>query len=278
MELINQWVQLLSESTPRLLGLAAWLLIIMLLLTPLERLWPVKKQKVFRKNFIDDLFYYFMGGIIPAFFVVAILYPAKLVQTQLPQSVYFWVGELPFWCRLAATLVLGEIAYYWAHRWSHEVPYLWRFHSIHHSPTEIDWLVNTRAHPIDLAFDRSVSSSFLLLVGLGHRANSDILDLVAMILIFNTTWGFFIHTNCRIRLGFLEYLITSPAFHHWHHANDNPEVINKNYSALLPWVDKLFGTFYLPRHQLPQQYGINNPIPDTLVDELLMPFRKRTSK
>jgi sterol desaturase/sphingolipid hydroxylase (fatty acid hydroxylase superfamily) len=71
-----------------------------------------------------------------------------------------------------------------------------------------------------------------LLVGLDHQADSDILDLVAMIVIFNTTWGFFIHTNCHIRLGFLEYLITSPAFHHWHHTDDNPEVINKNYSAL----------------------------------------------
>ncbi|WP_155931167.1 sterol desaturase family protein [Methylomonas sp. 11b] len=278
MELINQWIQLLAESTPRFFGLAAWLLIIMLLFIPLERLWPVKKQKVFRKNFIDDLFYYFMGGIIPAFFVVAILYPAKLAQAQIPHDFYAWVGELPFWWRLAATLVMGEIAYYWAHRWSHEIPYLWRFHSIHHSPTEIDWLVNTRAHPIDLAFDRSVSSTFLLLVGLGHQSDSDILDLVATILIFNTTWGFFIHTNCRIRLGFLEYLITSPAFHHWHHANDNPEVINKNYSALFPWVDKLFGTFYLPRKQLPQHYGINNSMPETLVDQLLMPFRKRTSK
>jgi hypothetical protein len=66
-----------------------------------------KKQKVFRKNFIYDFFYYFMLGIIPPFFVVTILYPAKIAQAKIPYDFYSWVSELPFWCRLAVTLVLG---------------------------------------------------------------------------------------------------------------------------------------------------------------------------
>ena len=51
-----------------------------------------------------------------------------------------------------------------------------------------------------------------------------------------------------------------PAFHHWHHTKDGPEYINKNYAATFPWVDKCFGTFYLPGKQWPAKYGIDTPM------------------
>jgi sterol desaturase/sphingolipid hydroxylase (fatty acid hydroxylase superfamily) len=70
-------------------------------------------------------------------------------------------------------------------------------------------------------------------------------------------------------LGTLEEVISSPAFHHWHHTRNDHQ--DHNYSAMVPVVDRLFGTFYLPR-EWPAEYGTDTPVPDTLVDQMLAPF------
>jgi sterol desaturase/sphingolipid hydroxylase (fatty acid hydroxylase superfamily) len=278
MDVLQQWQQLLATGAPRLFGLSLWLLAIVIVLVPLERRWPLRPQPFLRTDLADDLAYYFIGGMLPAFLVVvAVVGTTQLAQRYGPAAVYASIAGLPFALRLAATLVIGEIAYYWAHRWSHEIPWLWRFHSIHHSPTSLDWLVNTRAHPLDLAFARSVIASVLLLVGLGQTTSHDIANLTALVVIFNTVWGFFIHANLRVRLGVFEHLITTPAYHHWHHANDGREFVNKNYAALLRFVDRLFGTHYLPLAQFPRRYGIESAMPAQLADQLLLPFRRRQS-
>src|ERR1019366_8641644 len=64
-------------------------------------------------------------------------------------------------------------------------------------------------------------------------------------------WAYFIHANVNWRFGWLEWLISTPGFHHWHHTNDGPQVVDKNYSAMLPWVDKCFGYAHRPRPDRP---------------------------
>ena len=64
------------------------------------------------------------------------------------------VAAWPLWQRVLAGLVVGEIGFYWGHRWTHEIPFLWRFHSIHHSAEHIYFLISSRAHPIDNVFIR----------------------------------------------------------------------------------------------------------------------------
>jgi sterol desaturase/sphingolipid hydroxylase (fatty acid hydroxylase superfamily) len=92
-----------------------------------------------------------------------------------------------------------------------------------------------------------------------------------LILLIGSLLGFFVHANLRWRFGWLEWLIATPAFHHWHHTNDGLEYINKNYSPTLPWVDLIFGTFYLPK-QWPKLYGISAAMPTNLAAQLLEPF------
>jgi sterol desaturase/sphingolipid hydroxylase (fatty acid hydroxylase superfamily) len=97
-----------------------------------------------------------------------------------------------------------------------------------------------------------------------------------LVLLVGTLWGFFIHANLRWRLGWLGHLISTPAFHHWHHTND--EHINHNYASMLPFMDKLFGTWYMPKNQWPPKYGIDKPIAPGLAWQLLQPLLPQTER
>jgi sterol desaturase/sphingolipid hydroxylase (fatty acid hydroxylase superfamily) len=179
------------------------------------------------------------------------------------------VAALPLGWRFVASLVVGEVGFYWGHRWSHEIPFLWRFHSIHHSAEEMDWLVNTRAHPVDMVFTRLCGFIPMYLVGLTQPVGRTLDVVPLLVIVTGIAWGFFIHSNLKWRLGPLEWLVSTPAFHHWHHTFDEP--LNRNFASMLPWVDRIFGTYYQPRHW-PARYGTESPVPPTFTAQLLDPL------
>ena len=180
-------------------------------------------------------------------------------------------GDCRCGCRLAGALVVNEIGGYWGHRWSHEVPFLWRFHVIHHSAEEIDWLVTVKSHPFDIFFTRFCAMVPLYVVGLVQPFGNRVDYVPAVITVVTMYWAYFIHANLKWRFGWLEWLISTPGFHHWHHTNDSPEVLNKNYAATFPWVDKCFGTLYLPG-EWPAKYGSDTPIASGVAGQLLDPL------
>jgi sterol desaturase/sphingolipid hydroxylase (fatty acid hydroxylase superfamily) len=180
------------------------------------------------------------------------------MHSIVPEEVHEWVAELPLWLRLAAALIVGEFGFYWGHRWTHQIPLLWRFHSVHHSPEQIDWLVNTHAHPIDIVFVRLCGFVPMYALGLAQPLAGQKVDIVPLlVMLIATLWGFFLHANLRWSFGWLGLVISTPAFHHWHHTND--EHIDRNYASMLPFLDRLFGTWYLPAKQWPPGYGIQAP-------------------
>jgi sterol desaturase/sphingolipid hydroxylase (fatty acid hydroxylase superfamily) len=253
--------------------LLAQFALVVLIFVPLERLFAARTQKVFRRQFATDLGYYVIGSIVPKLLlVVPLSLAAWAAHHVLPSPYYAAVNAMPVAVRAVLALVVGEIGYYWAHRLAHEVPFLWRFHAIHHSAEDMDWLVNTRGHPIDVFWGRLWMFAPLYLLGLaqpmGNRA--DVVPL--LVILIGSLWGFFIHANVRWRFGFLENVIATPGFHHWHHTNDAPALMDRNYSTMLPWVDRLFGTYHNPRDRLPGVYGISGTMPADLAGQLLYPF------
>ncbi len=252
--------------------LCAWLVILAAIFIPAERFWPPDPRPVGRKSLASDLVYYFLSGFLPKMLLaVPIATVAAVIHLVIPGGFYARAALLPVWFRIAAGMVVGEIGTYWGHRWSHEIPFLWRFHSLHHSAEEVDWLVNTRAHPLDMFFTRFCGLVPMYVLGLAQPMGNR-LDLVpVLVTLVGTMWGFFIHANVSWRFGPLEWLVATPAFHHWHHTNEAPETLDKNYAALLPWVDKLFGTFHLP-DRLPRKYGTDTPVPAGVVDQIFEPI------
>jgi sterol desaturase/sphingolipid hydroxylase (fatty acid hydroxylase superfamily) len=136
----------------------------------------------------------------------------------------------------------------------------------------MDWLVNTRAHPIDMVFTRLCGLIPMYALGLAQPMGNRVDMVPVVVSIAGTAWGFFIHSNVNWRLGWFEWAISSPAFHHWHHTNDGAELVNKNYSAMLPWVDRCFGTYYLPASQWPEKYGIDAQVPRSFAGQILEPM------
>jgi sterol desaturase/sphingolipid hydroxylase (fatty acid hydroxylase superfamily) len=266
----------LSSFALDLLRLCVWFLLLVVIFGPLEKRWTLRSQKFFRKAFGTDVVYYFLSGLLPKLLLIPpMTIFAAAMHRLVPLAFYDQVAALPDWLRLLAAFVIGDIGSYWGHRWSHEWPFLWRFHAIHHSAEEIDWLVNSRMHPVDMVFTRLCGLVPLYALGLAQPLANRV-DLVPLLVtIGGTMWGFFIHANVNWRLGWFEGLISTPAFHHWHHTNDGPEVVDKNYSSMLPWVDRIFGTLYLPKQQWPEKYGINSPTPAGVAAQLIQPLQPR---
>ena len=277
MELIQQLQEHLPPLAFDTFRLGVWLVMLLVVFVPLEKLWARHPQKVFRKGFLTDLGYYFLNNLLPKLLLTLPLSAiAWGVHHFVPSALYAKAAEMPLWMRFAAALAVGDVGAYWGHRWMHEIPVLWRFHAIHHSAEEMDWLVNTRAHPIDIVFTRLCGLIPLYVLGLAQPAANTVDVLPLLYVLTGTVWAFLIHANVRWRFGWLEWLVSSPAFHHWHHTKDGPEYINKNYAAILPWVDKCFGTFYLPKKEWPAKYGIDTPMAAGMVGQLLYPFESKT--
>jgi sterol desaturase/sphingolipid hydroxylase (fatty acid hydroxylase superfamily) len=262
---------LLRHFANDFLHVCAWLLLLAVIFIPLERLWAVQPQKVFRRAVWTDLGYYFVNSLLlSTLLIVPLAAIAWAAHAVVPAPLLRLGSGLPFGARLVLGIVVGEFGYYWMHRWMHEVPFLWRFHAVHHSAEQIDWLVSTRAHPVDLVLGRLSGYVPMYVVGLANPIQS-VLDPVSLgVVLVGTIWGFFIHANVRWRLGPLGWLVSTPAFHHWHHTND--EHANHNFSTMLPWVDRIFGTHYMPRNQWPPGYGIDDKLPDGIGDQLLYPL------
>jgi sterol desaturase/sphingolipid hydroxylase (fatty acid hydroxylase superfamily) len=255
------------------LRVCVWLVLLTVIFVPLERFFALHPQKIFRKAILTDVAYYFLGSLIPGFLLGAPLaLVAWLVHRAIPGAFTSAVTAWPAWFRIVAALVVGEIGAYWGHRWSHEINFLWGFHAIHHSAEHIDFLVSTRAHPVDLVFTRLCALVPLYVLGLAAPLRGSAGLVPVLVLLVGTVWGFFVHANVRWRFGPLEWLIATPAFHHWHHTNDGPAYLNKNYAPLLPWVDHLFGTLYLPKDKRPTQFGIDEPLPTSFLGQLVQPL------
>ena len=258
----------------QVLRLSAWLMIISVVFIPLERLFALHPQKVFRKAVLTDVGYYFLNSLVPGLllsFPLALV--AAFVHRFIPAAFLSYVAHMPVWARLSAAMVVGEVGFYWGHRWSHEIPLLWRFHAVHHSAEQMDFLVSSRGHPVDLVFSRLCEIAPMYVLGLtGASSSLQGSWIPIVVVLIGQFWGFFIHSNVKWRFGPLEWLIATPGFHHWHHTNDGPEVINKNYAPMLPWVDWVFGTLFLPKNRQPERYGIDATTSPILFGQLMEPF------
>ena len=177
-----------------------------------------------------------------------------------------WIASQPFVAQVALALIAGDLGVYAIHRLQHTVPWLWRFHAVHHCAEELDWLIGFRFHPFDL---------FLLrLVSLGPLVALSVTPAAIAIFVAVSGWqAWLVHANVRMPYGPLRWLVVSPEFHHWHHSAER-EAYDRNYASLVASWDVLFGTVYLPSGRQPLRYGIEEPVPRGWIGRFIHPFRR----
>jgi sterol desaturase/sphingolipid hydroxylase (fatty acid hydroxylase superfamily) len=178
-----------------------------------------------------------------------------------------WMAARPLWAQSLIALVLGDLGVYAIHRLQHTVPWLWRFHAVHHSAEEMDWLVGLRFHPVDLFLLRVASLGPLIALDLAPAA-------IALYVAVSGWQSWLVHANVRVPYGPLRWLLVSPEFHHWHHSAER-EAHDRNYASLVASWDVLFGTVFLPPGREPLRYGIEERVPDGWIGRFVHPFRRR---
>lgn len=249
----------------------AWLFVVTTIFVPLEAVFAVHRGQV-RKSLASDLGFFFISNFVPQLLLVVPLSIATWIAYYcVPANLHAGVARWPFWLRGLAAFVVADFGFYWGHRLSHMLPVLWRFHSIHHAPQHLYFLISARAHPIDNAVTRMCGLVPIYILGLGAPQSVQGTLIATLLMLAVTIWGFFIHANVRWRFGPLEWLIATPGFHHWHHTKD--EHRDRNFGSMLPGWDWMFGTLYLPKHEWPTACGTDMILPSSLTAQIIHPFR-----
>ncbi|HSI32554.1 MAG TPA: sterol desaturase family protein [Tepidisphaeraceae bacterium] len=242
-------------------GLSFFFLI--LLFRPLEWAFPAKPgQRFFRPSWLVDLCFFagqylLWGGIV---FWLLIQF-GRWVDGVMPWAFRGTVAAQPWWLQAVEVVLLSDLFVYWGHRLQHNVGFLWRFHSIHHSARHLDWLAAHREHPIDTVYTMGLINLPPLVLGFP-------LETIAGLIAFRGVWAIYIHSNVRLNTGPLRWFLGAPELHHWHHDKDRRA---GNYANISPLMDLIFGTYKCPDHE-PEAVGIDQPLRENYVRQMIHPF------
>jgi len=249
--------------------LALDLLLLAAVFVPLERAFArLPEQPVFRRGWRTDLAWFFVSHLLVQLVALATMAPAALLfRWAAWPALQHAVAAQPLPLQLVEAALAADLASYAAHRAFHAVPWLWRFHAIHHSSEALDWLAGSRLHLVDVVVTRAIA--FVPLFVLGFEASA-----LAAYLVWVSAQATWIHANLGARTGWLDHVLVTPRFHHWHHAAD-PLARDKNLAVHFPWLDRLFGTHYLPLDAWPARYGVDaDPPPAGFAAQLVWPFTR----
>jgi len=223
-----------------------------------------------KTELLTDLCWWFVVPLLGRYMSIALLVVGFVLVGAAVGSEYGMgsgpLASLPFWAQVVAYFAISDLLLYATHRMFHGRS-LWRYHAIHHSSEELDWISAPRFHPVDQFLHLIVPDAVVILLG----APPEVMAFVAP---FQAWHSGLIHANLNWDFGPFRYVLVSPVYHRWHHT-DVARGGEKNYAATFPIFDVAFGTAYMPRGVLPDGYGVDDPhFPKGFGEQLLYPWRK----
>jgi sterol desaturase/sphingolipid hydroxylase (fatty acid hydroxylase superfamily) len=246
-----------------------WLVIGLTVFGSLHWMFAAQRQPFWRSDMTTDLTYWFLGPLIYGYIaLVAHSYAVDYAHLdRIASIVTARLANLSVLTQAAIILLLTDLLQYWGHRLFHHQP-LWRFHCIHHAPRQVDWLSSTRLHPLNFVLYSTLINLLISLLGFSPEA-------FFFLVPFNMLFSFMVHANLNWTFGPFRYVIASPVFHRWHHTYA-AQGGNKNFAPTFPFLDFAFGTFYMPKGQVPFTFGTpDNNVPNDFLGQLFYPFKRR---
>jgi len=247
------------------------MIVIIMISVVVEHIFPYRQAWLRNKgDVLSDFFQTFVilptASKIAEFAIpIVLFYPITWLSSSL--GVFKFSQEWGTLTHFMIALLACEFFYYWYHRIGHELPLLWRFHSVHHGAERVYWLNSGRFHVLD-----AFASSFLYFTPMLFLGTSP--EAVILIITFSSVTGFMEHVNIDFKAGWLNYILNTAEHHRWHHSLKIVES-NTNYGKVLIVWDLVFRTFHLPKDKAVQEVGIvGNPVSRNFFGQLIHPFKK----
>jgi len=260
-----------------------WLLGLSLLVFALEIIIPWrKKQPIFRRGFWLDAFYmifnFFLFSLIGynALSNVGVeLFNDFLGLFGIDNLVAIEVQDFPVWAQLLIMFIIADFIQWNVHLMLHRVPWLWKFHQVHHSVKEMGFAAQFRFHFVETLVYKSAQYIPLAMIGFG-------IEQFFVVHMFSVFIGHLNHANLDWSYGPLGYVLNNPRMHIWHHAKALPpeHKYGMNFGLSLSIWDYLFGTAYVPKSGKDIEIGFDGDerFPHDFTGQLTYPFKEHSQK
>lgn len=242
--------------------LAAIFITIAEILLPYRKTWrPTRHEMVH-----DSLFLLVVQVALPnALTLLAALGLQQWVSQTGIAFTQWWPHALPIWLQMLLMMFIADFFRYWLHRAFHTSHRMWSVHAVHHSVQKLYWLNVGRFHPLDKSLQFLADVLPFIFLGVPE-------EVLTLYFVVYAVKGFFQHSNVDTKLGWLNYIISGPELHRWHHSKIIRES-NSNYGNNVSVWDWVFGSFYYPKAAEVQDLGLfNRNYPMDFLRQMRAPF------
>lgn len=231
----------------------------------LERLAPAQKQSFSASRFnlgYTAIYLFIQSLIVPALSVVTV----AAVNAVGGGWITLPASGSEFWLAFVSYVLTVDLMEYIFHRAQHRIPALWSMHSLHHSDITLNASTTSRHYWAEHGIKML---SIYMVVGLLFKAPLEILGAYVVLSYYNV----FLHMNIRVGFGRFSVLLNSPQYHRLHHSV-LPEHYDRNFAALFPGFDLLFGTYRRPHvNEYPPTGLDTGDQPTSYISAILWPAR-----
>jgi sterol desaturase/sphingolipid hydroxylase (fatty acid hydroxylase superfamily) len=179
-------------------------------------------------------------------------------------SLNIWPTGWPVPVQIILGILVWDLGNHLAHRAGHKIPFLWRFHAVHHSAARLSVINTGRFHPLDTFKSVAIGAPLPILLG----APADISLWYAAANVFS---GILTHCNVNLHCGPLNYIMSTPNLHRWHHSRRQEET-DSNFGEMTIIWDLLFGSYCNPDRRPPRDVGIDVPVSARFWRQFIQPL------